>query len=133
MEKRKKSKWTDYERLRLFADEAEALSKTRLLSREKLDFGFQIAVSILGTTVKERGIDEDDLRSFLLKLRPFLSDDEPVFLHGIYNICEKLIPHEQVLPYIRKSRSQWKQQRNDETFQFIFNKRLIKSEEIVDW
>src|SRR5439155_5797722 len=58
---------------------------------------------------------------------------EPVFLHSIYKICERLIPDEQVLSYIRKSRSQWKTQRSDEQIEFIFNKRRIQSEEIVDW
>jgi len=134
MAKRKKNnKWTDYERLQLFTDDSEALSKTRLLSHEKLDFGCQVAVSIFGTTVKQRGIDEDDLRAFLLGLRPFLSEEEPVFLHGIYNICDKLIPDAQVISYIRKSRSQWKRERNDEMLKFIFNKKRIHSEEIVNW
>src|SRR5438128_1403211 len=97
--KKRKSAWTDYERLTVFADEAEGFSKTRLLSHDQVNFGCEIRVSTFGTTVKESTVDEDDLRAFLMGLRPFLSRDEPVFLHSIYKICERLIPDEQVLSY----------------------------------
>ena len=129
----KKSVWTKYERLQLFTERAEELKKSRIFSKERLDFGVTIQANSFGTKVQVRGIDEEDFRAFLSRLRPFLSEKDPTFLNEIYVISEKLIIDEQVLVGIRNSRREWKQERKEEFIEFIFNNKRASKENVVDW
>jgi hypothetical protein len=124
--------WNDFEKLDLFAREAESLGNARLIE-DKFEFGVTIEKNPFGSRVEEYGMDDEQLRAFLSKLRPFLSSDEPIFLYSIYNIAEKLVLHDKAREYIIKSRNEWKEQRKNPFVRFIFDKKRINNENIVDW
>jgi hypothetical protein len=126
-------KWTDYERLELFASQAYEFEQMKFLAN-KPDFGVNVSIDCFGIrSIDEYGIDEEQLRAFLTKLRPFLSVKEPVHLQSIYEIASRLVRHEDAKSYILKSRRQWKEERKRPLIRFIFDRRQIKNEDIVDW
>src|ERR671931_2437787 len=111
MSRRKHRNVTDVRlRLELFRDRAEELRHTRLLQS-----GFHPGVSIHGHCLEEgegpwelsfvpHELDADNLRSCVTIFRPFISQDEPVYLLSIYNLCHQYLTHEQFKTYLAKSR-----------------------------
>lgn len=51
--------------------------------------------------------DEEDLRAFVLDLRRFISEREPVFIRRIFNDCEKYLQDEKIKQNIRDIKSAW--------------------------
>jgi hypothetical protein len=97
-------------RLELFRDRAEELRHTRLLQS-----GFTPGVTIHGRRLEEgegpwelsfvpREPDADDLCSCVTIFRPFILQDEPVYLFSIYNLCHQHLTHKQFKTYLAKSR-----------------------------
>jgi hypothetical protein len=75
------------EQLRLFIVRAEELEKTRLGSGN-FHVGVKIEMGVgKPTLVTPNFPPEEDLRSFLLTFRQFVSEREPVFLPRIHNLC----------------------------------------------
>ena len=99
---------TDREKLELFLRKVEELAETNLAKK-----GFR---PILGYTANQTsGLsmeliqpEEDDLRSFLLAFRQFISKEEPVFLDHIYNICSKRLVEDRLKDLVAGSREIWK-------------------------
>jgi hypothetical protein len=52
--------------------------------------------------------DEEELRSFLLTFRKFVSEREDVHLFPIHNMLEPLLTSEELRKYLREARSAWK-------------------------
>lgn len=95
--------------LKLFISRANELKNKRAIRN-----GFNTQLKI--NWDKEKGFiteitqpDEDDLRSFLLLLRQFISDKEPIFLNRIYNLCYKYIDDDDIKSGLIKAREVWKQ------------------------
>ncbi len=51
--------------------------------------------------------DEDEFRSFLLTFRQFISEEEPVFLNHMYNICSKHLTSDELKDLVAGSRKIW--------------------------
>ena len=118
--------------LELFTARVDELRNTRLIRK-----GFNPGITISwrrmqGMRFQSQGPDEEDLRSFLLTFRQFISNDEPVFLNRIYNLCQRCITSEQMKGYLIKSREAWKQAHRSSGIKLIFNKRELTPEFVTD-
>ena len=94
--------------LELYKARVEELRRTRLIRQ-----GFNPGITLRwermkGLQFESREPDEEDLRSFLLTFRQFVSEQEPVFLNRIYNLCHKHITSDELRNYLVKSREIWK-------------------------
>lgn len=92
------------ERFTLFCDQADRLASRRLV-RTGLDTNMTIRGGGGPTTVTWSRPDEEDFRAFLVDLRPFISDAEPVFLNGIYNLIDQHVTDAALRAEARRSRS----------------------------
>jgi hypothetical protein len=52
-------------------------------------------------------IDREDLRSFLVDFRVFISDSEPAFLGKIFDLCQQHLTDETTRRYVADARKQW--------------------------
>jgi hypothetical protein len=87
----------------LFLQQADHLSKRRLM-KSGLDTNLAITAGGGPPTVTWKRPDEEDFRSFLVDLRPFIADGEPVFLDRIYNLIERHVTDPQLREEARQSR-----------------------------
>lgn len=74
------------QQLDLFLQRADELNNSRFLRT-----GFELKLEIKceegkGLTTEHTEPDKDDLKAFLLDFRHFVSNDEPVQMHKIYNL-----------------------------------------------
>ena len=120
------------ERLELFKARANQLADSRLLKR-----GFNPGISIRyermrGTIFESREPDEEDLRSFLLTFRQFVSNDEPIFLSSIYNLCRQCLTSGELKGYLVQSRDAWKRALRGRGFKIVFDEGRVTPEEVAD-
>jgi hypothetical protein len=92
------------ERFTLFCDQADRLAARRLV-RNGLDTNMTIRAGGGPPTVTWSRPDDEDFRAFLVDLRPFISDGEPVFLNGIYNLIDQHVTDTGLREEARRSRS----------------------------
>jgi hypothetical protein len=137
----RKSRWSDEERIRLFVSEARALNEMRLLKNKELRFGVRVEGG--GITLDARrydflsseryGIEDEDLRAFLTRLRPFLRSHEPVSLEKMYRLALEKVNDSEIVPLIVKSKDQWRQSRQDRLLRFTVGGKDVAKQEIMDW
>jgi hypothetical protein len=60
-----------------------------------------------GLSVETENPDEEDLRSFLLTLRQFLMEKEPVFLYAIHNIAFQHLLSDELKKGLADARAEW--------------------------
>jgi len=99
---------TPVETLGLFKYRAQELGGTRMLTK-----GFNPGLSVKwdrmqGLRFESSEPDEEDLRSFLLTFRQFVSPKEPVHLLHIYNVCREVLTSDELKGYLVQSRAVWK-------------------------
>lgn len=120
------------EQLKLYRARVEELTDTRLI-RNGLNPGITISWDRMsGLQFKSREPDEEDLRSFLLTFRQFVSDKEPVFLNKIYNICQRDIRSDKLKVRLSESRAAWKLAQKRSGLKLIFNGRELTPEYVTD-
>lgn len=96
------------ERFQLFVQRVGELNRTRL-AQDGFDWALQIHFDRdHGVSVDLQQPDEDLLRSFLLALRQFMSQGEPVYLFTIYNLCNNHIASDFLRQQLAESRTAWK-------------------------
>jgi hypothetical protein len=81
--------------LQLFHDRVSQMNESRIIKEKSL--GCQITLNIdrtIGLSLEKRFPDEDDLRSFLLIIRPFTLNNEPINYHRILSILRENIIEE---------------------------------------
>ncbi len=76
---------TATERLDLFFDRTTELFNTRLARNEGLESSFSMKFNQEGSQFSISNPDEDDLRSYLMTYRQFISNNEPIFLDRVHN------------------------------------------------
>lgn len=82
------------EQLQLFDYQVEQLRSLRFV-RKGINNTFSINFdSTRGMSMSGTAHDEEDLRSYLLTFRKFMSPKEPVHLDRIYNICHQKVTSE---------------------------------------
>ena len=101
--------YTDYERIELYRERVTRLLACRLLRAEfKVELSIHFVVN-RPVAFTEKPVDEDELSSFLLLLRPLYLKKEPAFVSRVVNICDRRIDSDELRGYLRSARAQWKQ------------------------
>jgi hypothetical protein len=98
------------EKLKLFREKAEELKQSRLLQK-----GISLKFSITfdrtkGMQIETKKPDEEDLRSYLLTFRQFISEEEPIFVRHICNLCYQIITDRELRKRLAESKELWKEE-----------------------
>lgn len=96
------------ENLRLFSYRTQELQQLRLVRtgmEMKFSLHWDYVSKLLGYRMTK--VDEEDLRSFLLTFRQFVSKNEPIFIERIFNDCERYLKNDKLKEQIRKAREEW--------------------------
>jgi len=97
------------ERLEQFAQRAFELAERRLVRQgmqSSLTISWDAASQLLRQNLNQP--DEEDLRSFLLLFRHFVSDKEPVFINRVFNDCLRFVTSSDLKEQIKKAQDEWK-------------------------
>jgi len=106
---KKVQKWRDSEKLQLYRETVDELCETNLV-KKGLNSSASIKVSEKhGIQYETTWPDVDNLRSFLLTFRKFISDGEPIFLNHILNLCIKSVKDKTLKEDLIKGQKVWKQ------------------------
>ncbi len=105
---------------------------TRLLRR-----GFNPGITISwnkmqGLRFESREPDEEDLRSFLITFRQFVSNKDPVFLGHIHNLCQQYVISDELRGYLIESREAWKKAQRSTGLKLVYNEREFTPEYVAD-
>ena len=86
-----------------------------------------------GMRLESQEPDEEDLRSFLMDFRMFISEKEPIFIPRIRSLIEQgLDASSPLLPALRKSKKLWSQQYKSGLLRLELNGKHYSPEEILD-
>ncbi len=97
------------ERLRFFVRKAEELRERRILRDNDFSANLSLTYNAYsGYRIDTTLHDEEDLRSLLVSLRPFLSNDEVIFLNAIYNLCQLCLTSDEYRQKLIDARQDWK-------------------------
>jgi hypothetical protein len=122
------------DRLGLFVQRVEELSQRRLV-RQGMNSEHTIKWDAISQQLTYQAIepDEEDLRSFLLIFRQFISDREPVFINEVFNDCIRFLNSSQLQEYLKKARKKWKNSfRHMGAFHIVVNERNLTGEYVLD-
>ena len=99
---------TAVEVLRLFIERAEELRKSTFIQSGFVSHlhAERSGTAPASTTISEP--DEDDLRSFLLTYRQFISNDDPIYIHKVFNLCYTHITDSKGKALLVNARKGWK-------------------------
>ena len=125
--------WTPEKRLRMFSARVQELSNLRLV-RDGWNLKYTLQWDAVSHMMRIRvsKVDEDDLRSFLLTFRLFVSEKEPVFVNRIFNDCYKYITSDYYKGELVKAREAWKKTLREGAFTLVINGRQITGERLLD-
>ncbi len=104
------------ERVDRFLRRVEDLQAERLVA-DKLTVSLNVTGGREGIRLTLGGVDREDLRSFLVTFRLFISNDEPVFMDKIFNLCRLHLADEAVKRHIADARSQWNMLKRQDSIQ----------------
>jgi hypothetical protein len=76
--------------------------------------------------------DEEDLRSYLLDFRKFVSPREPVHLNRVLNVAHRHITSDEIVAELAKARADWKKALKSGDVQFFTNEEAYPPERIMD-
>lgn len=102
------------ERLGLFVDDADRLRASPYLATAAAQGRFnrmQIHWDRDSGTTTFNTVEPSDeaLDVLLLRMRPFLLQNEPSNIDGIFNLCDRLLRSDELRGYLRKSRRIWRE------------------------
>lgn len=97
------------DQLQLFMTQLNALRATRLWREQRVQFDFEVKYDGEVTRVSVYAPDEDGMLAYLVRLRPFILNDEAVNLTNIYNVCFEHARSDQLRARLIVWRAQWKQ------------------------
>lgn len=127
-----KAAMDELDQLNLFVTRTEELLNSRVI---KSGFNSNFTISF----AEDREIkftseepDEEDLRSFLLTFRQFVSDGEPVHIYRIYNVCQKRITSDELKGYLAEGRAEWKRSLAQGGFKLAWSDTEFQPEEVLD-
>jgi len=86
-----------------FLNQTDRLSRRRLM-RSGLDTNLTITARGATATADWRRPDEEEFQAFLVDLRPFISEGEPVFIDRIYSLIEQHVTDPKLRAEARRSR-----------------------------
>lgn len=123
-----------HEQFELFFERTQQLLDLRLVKKRlqtKLTIHWDAISSTLTSTLQNP--DEEDLRSFLLTFRQFVSRKEPVFVPRIFNECIRFVPHDVIRQELEKAKRHWNQSLNESIgFGLTIDVQKITGEHVLD-
>src|SRR5262245_59895612 len=92
----KHGRYSPEDQIALFMRRGRELWESRV-RRAGLAVSFRIEYRSEDKTISHSlaELDSADLRSFLIIFRKFISDDSPIFLPSIYNLCHQFISNDE--------------------------------------
>ena len=123
---------TAVDALRLFIERAEELRDSAFIRsgfvprlRARRD-----GAAPASTVIEEP--DEDDLRSFLLTYRQFISNDEPIYVYKIFKLCRTHITDSKGRAVFADARKEWKAIETGGVLRLVKNGQVIHPTETQD-
>jgi hypothetical protein len=123
-----------HERLEFFAARANELRELRLV-RDGMRSKFSLSWNVISKQLAYRAIqpDEEDLRSFLLLFRQFISDREPIFINRIFNDCLRFLDSSELKEQLTKAKDEWKRLfQGMGAIQMVVDNRKLTGEYVLD-
>ena len=117
----------------LFLERAKELVQTNL-AKSGLSIRHNIHYekdSGLSTEFEEP--NENDLRSYLLTFRQFISEGEPIFIGRIYNLCARCLTDDELKRDAADARQYWHLAQRHNGMKLIVNGREYTASEVCDW
>jgi len=103
-----KNSFNTKQRLELFIKRTEELLNLRYVNNgmgSKINLKWNAEDMKMTNEIEEP--DKEELRSFLLLFRQFISNDEPIFINRIFNDCEKCLIDDSIKKEVRELRNIW--------------------------
>jgi len=103
---------SDKRQLEIFVERVQELANTRMMRDNQL-YNYKPTIKMdfeAGTSsVDAQEPDEDDLKSFLLTFRHFVSNDEPVYFYKVCNTATKCLKsqYQENSGFLAKAREEW--------------------------
>ena len=99
------------DRLELFERRASELGNLRFV-QSGLQSKFNIAWDVESGFLRYRSVepDEEDLRSFILLFRHFISRSEPVFIDLLFNDCFRFLTDNELRKRVEQARDVWRRE-----------------------
>ena len=122
------------ERLELFGQRVIELSERRLV-RNGMNTQLNISWDATSQLLSQRTLepDEEDLRSFLLLFRHFISEKEPLFLNRVMNDCLQFLESSELKEGVKKAKDEWKQVfYKIGAFQIMIDNQKLTGEYVLD-
>lgn len=119
------------DRLDLFVDLADTLRTSRVI-QDGFGPAFSLRANETGMSFTLKEPDEEAFRSFLLGVRPFLSEAEPVFLYAMHNLLHRLVTDEKIRQYLAGARKAWKQAEKADAIHFVLDGHEMQPLEVAD-
>lgn len=85
-----------------------------------------------GTTFTIQQPSEDLTKSFLVDLRPLISERESIFVNRICNLCEAHLKHDEWREWLRQSRRYWREALSSGQIRLVMGSMSVAPEEILD-
>ena len=121
------------ERLLLFRDRVGELNQLRLVrSQAKMKYQFKWDAESAKMTSQAQEPDEEDLRSFLLLFRQFISKKEPIFINRIFNDCIRFLVDKNLKTEVIKAKEAWKEAVTTGMGEIRVNKSNLTPEHVLD-
>lgn len=121
------------QRLGLFLARVDELLDTRMVRQGGLNVGFSVnADRVKGTSFEFREPDEDDLRSFLLTFRQFVSGNESVFVNRVHTVCWQCISSDQLKAELSRAQHNWRTATRTGSIQYVENGISNSPEKVLD-
>lgn len=125
---------TESEQLDAYLQEADQLRGRRLVRDGTLSDAFSMGASKdAGMSITLPTMDEEDLRSFLLGLRKFISSDDPLFVNKIHNILWQHIQADRARELLADRRKIWNQASKSGKVALVVNEQKIAPADLLDW
>lgn len=117
----------------LFKERATQLNCSRLVQNNfKSLFEINYDIKTGKTSLHANNPDEEDLKSFLIDFRHFISKKEPVFINRIYNICQKYLICSHVKRVAAESYKNWKEYYKNKYLKFMFDGKILSPEYVTN-
>lgn len=94
----------------LFVQRTDELSRIRIIRNQGLSSEWSISIGHNEPAVfRSVQPDEEDLRSYLMAFRKFVSEREPLFIGYIHGLCHKHFTSDELKGRIRDCQNGWKE------------------------
>lgn len=129
-----KNKRSTKDRLELFVARVNELSFRRLIQQGmQIEFSYRWDAATQALTHQIIEPDEEDLRSFMLLFRQFVSEQEPVFISRIFNDSIRLLTDEDRRQELKKAKDGWNNIFNKSgPFEIVIDSNNLTGEYVLD-